>query len=211
MNSTPDTFIFVYLFMSLCPAILKRAYSQGLFPMEEDGTLYWVRPEKRALLPIEGIHVSRSLARTLRKGSFTITFDQAFEEVVKGCRDRPDTWIGDGFLEAYLDCHRQGWGHSCEAWFEGELVGGLYGLAVGGVFCAESKFSRRTDASKAALKAMVDHCRGLGFALFDIQILNPHTASLGGYEVGGRRYLRWLSSHLDTKTPWSWTPDQGWD
>lgn len=185
---------------------LWTIYQRGLFPMVEDGEVYLVRPEKRGLMPIQGIRVSRSLARTIRRGLYTVTFDAAFTQVMLGCQNREETWIGDSFIPAYSQCHAEGWGHSCEVWAEGELAGGVYGLALGATFCAESMFSHRRDASKVALWALVNHCQGLGFRQFDCQMLNPHTESLGGYEIPSKEYMREFRRLLSVQTDWSRCP-----
>jgi leucyl/phenylalanyl-tRNA--protein transferase len=140
----------------------------------------------------------------IRRGDFRITFDKAFTSVMEGCMDRPDgSWITDEFIEAYGQCHQEGWAHSCEAWLGDELAGGVYGLALGSMFCGESMFSRQTNASKVALWALVEHLRGLGFRAFDCQIINDHTASLGAYEVSHRNYSQLLSLCLEEAAPWS--------
>lgn len=184
--------------------VLRAAYSQGIFPMDNGEGVEWYRPSRRALLPIEGIRVSRSLARVIRRGEFRITFDQAFGEVMEGCMDRPEgSWITDEFISAYSRCHQEGWAHSCEVWAGEELAGGVYGLAVGSMFCGESMFSRKPNASKVALWALVERARELGFRAFDCQIINPHTQSLGAFEVSGRSYDRLLAICLQESTPWS--------
>ena len=188
----------------LTPWTVRYGYEQGAFPMTlEDEEVGWFLPRRRCLFPLEGVHVSRSLARTIRRGAFEIRFDTAFEAVMRGCL-RPDgNWISEEFIRVYTTIHREGWGHSCEAWQDGELVGGVYGIALGSCFCAESMFHRATDASKVALAAMVARCRELGFTLFDAQIMNPHLRSLGAYEVSERTYARHLRDALRRETPWS--------
>lgn len=185
--------------------ILYRAYLAGVFPMGTDGTdeVGWFRPTKRCLFPIEGIHVSRSLAKTLRSGRFRVTYDQAFDKVIVACRRPFDNWITPPIIELYCAAHVEGWGHSCEVWDGDDLVGGTYGLAVGGCFCAESMFHRRTDASKVALHDMITHCREMGFVLFDAQIPNPHLMSLGAVTMGQRDYEHELRAALKVQTPWS--------
>lgn len=182
--------------------VLWSAVCEGAFPMADDEGIQFFRCPRRAVIPIEGIKVSRSLARRLRKGEYLITLDQAFEEVMRSCGARPDTWISEELIHLYLKAHREGWAHSAEAWWEGELVGGVYGLAVGATFCGESMFTRRTDAGKVALHELVRHCRGLGFTQFDCQFINPHTASLGAYEMPERQYLKQLREGLKTEIPW---------
>lgn len=181
-------------------------YSQGYFPMTVYGNeVEWLAPRERALFPIEGIHVSKSLKKTLRRGEFQVTFDTAFEEVVRDCMRPGDNWISEDFVRVYSEIHRLGWGHSCEVWKDGSLIGGVYGIAMGSCFCAESMFHRATDASKVALHCMVNRCRELGFSVFDAQIMNPHLQSLGAYEVPHEEYLVLLRRALKQSTEWSQT------
>ncbi len=178
----------------LTPWLLRYGYEQGAFPMTvEDDEIEWFQPRKRALLPIEGIHVSHSLAKTIKRGTFEIRFDTAFEQVMLACFRPNENWLSEHFVRAYGEAHRQGWAHCCECWQDGELVGGVYGLAIGRCFCAESMFHRRTDASKVALWAMVNWCRGQGFTIFDAQIMTPHLRSLGAYDVSHAAYMRMLT------------------
>jgi leucyl/phenylalanyl-tRNA---protein transferase len=188
----------------LTPWLVRYGYAQGALPMTmEDGEVGWFRPRRRCLFPLSGVHVSRSLARTIRRGTFEIRFDTAFEAVMRGCL-RPDgNWISEDFIRVYTLIHHEGWGHCAEAWVGDELVGGAYGIALGSCFCAESMFHRATDASKVALAALVDRCRELGFTIFDAQIMNPHLRSLGAYEVPEREYARMLRDALERTTPWS--------
>jgi leucyl/phenylalanyl-tRNA--protein transferase len=187
----------------LSPSLLFAAYSQGCFPMaDESGSVEWYSVRRRAVFPISGIRVSRSLRKTIAKQVFDVTFDMAFEEVVRGCFRPEGNWLTEEFVEAYTECHREGWAHSAEVWRDGQLVGGIYGLAVGSCFSAESMFHREADASKVALWALVEKCRELGFTLFDAQIMNPHLASLGAYEVSAREYLELLADALGRQTTW---------
>jgi leucyl/phenylalanyl-tRNA--protein transferase len=188
----------------LTPWLLRYGYQQGAFPMTmEDGEVEWFQPYQRALFPIEGIHRSRSLEKVIRRGDFDITFDHSFEDVMRGCfRPEGENWLTEHFVRAYGEAHREGWAHSCEVWREGRLVGGIYGLALGACFSAESMFHRETNASKIALGAMVDHCRSLGFTIFDAQIMNPHLGSLGAYEVPHQIYMDMLATALTQDTPW---------
>ena len=141
----------------LTPWLVRYAYEQGVFPMADDeGHIDWYQPYRRALLPMEGIHVSRSLAKTIRKGTFEIRFDTAFEQVMRSCLRPKENWISEDIIRVYTQIHREGWAHCGECWMEGELVGGVYGVALGACFCAESMFHRATDASKVALWAMVE-------------------------------------------------------
>jgi len=188
----------------LTPFLIRYGYRQGAFPMTmEDGTVSWFQPRKRALFPIQGIHVSHSLSQTIRQNKFDVTFDQAFEQVMRGCLRPTDNWISEEFIQVYTEIHREGWAHSCECWLDGQLCGGVYGVAIGACFCAESMFHRETDASKVALWAMVNKCRELGFKIFDAQIMNPHLASLGAFEITHREYMRRLNEALHVETDWS--------
>ncbi|MFQ3676658.1 MAG: leucyl/phenylalanyl-tRNA--protein transferase [Fimbriimonadaceae bacterium] len=187
----------------LTPSMVRYAYENGSFPMAEpDGTILWYQPYRRCLFPIEGIHVSRSLSRTIRRGGFEIRYDTAFEEVMRSCLRPVGNWISPDLMRVYTQIHFDGWGHSCEVWMDGELVGGVYGVAVGGCFSAESMFHRRTDMSKIALWALVDKCRELGFTLFDAQVTNPHLQSLGSYEIPQRRFVEQLRKCLGSASPW---------
>jgi leucyl/phenylalanyl-tRNA---protein transferase len=184
----------------LTPAMLLQAYRQGIFPMAEgagDPRLYWFDPEQRGVLPLDGFHISRSLARRIRAGVFRATFDSAFAQVIDGCAERPSTWINSEIRRLFLDLHALGQAHSLEVWSGADLVGGVYGVRIGGCFCGESMFSRRTDASKAALAWLVAHLRACGFTLFDTQYLTPHLASLGGVEIPRRSYRARLRAALD--------------
>lgn len=188
----------------LTPWLIRYAYAQGAFPMTvEEGEIEWFLPRRRCLVPLEGIHVSKSLAKTIRKGTFEIRFDTAFEAVMRGCFRTEDNWLSEDFVRAFTQVHIEGWAHCVEAWHEGELVGGAYGVAIGTCFCAESMFHRRTDASKVALWALVHRCRELGFTVFDAQIINDHTRSLGAYEVPDRVYAKMLKEALKGRTAWS--------
>jgi leucyl/phenylalanyl-tRNA--protein transferase len=188
----------------LTPWLIRYGYEQGAFPMTmDDGSVHWFQPRIRAVFPIGGIHVSRSLCKTIKSQRFTITFDTAFEQVMRGCLRPEGNWISEDFVVTYTAIHNEGWGHSCECWADGELVGGIYGVAIGSCFCAESMFHRATNASKVALWAMVEKCRELGFTIFDAQVMNPHLASLGAIEVPHEAYMIALRQALQHKTPWS--------
>ncbi len=185
----------------LTPWLLRYGYERGAFPMTmDDGQVEWFRPFRRALFPIEGIKLSRSMRKVVSKvqfgerngAHFGVTFNRQFEQVMRNCLRPDENWISEHFIRAYTACHFEGWGHSVEVWRSGKLVGGLYGLAIGSIFCAESMFHRETNASKVALWAMVDRCREAGFTLFDAQIMNPHLKSLGAYEIGDYAYLQLL-------------------
>jgi len=181
------------------PGTLLAAYRAGLFPMRlgRRGPLAWWSPDPRGILPLDGLHVSRSLRRSIRR--FGVSIDHDFEGVVRGCADerRPGGWIDDEFVSAYGRLHTLGWAHSVEVWSGGELAGGLYGVRIRGMFAAESKFHRVTDASKVAVVALVDHLRDAGVRLIDVQWLTPHLASLGAVEIPRREYLARLARAVD--------------
>jgi leucyl/phenylalanyl-tRNA--protein transferase len=186
--------------------MLREAYAEGWFPMtvdEDANEVEWFQPHERCLFPIEGIRVSRSLRKTLNTHRFKITFDLAFEDVMWACRRPDDNWITEDFVRVYGEAHQQGWGHSCEVWFGDELVGGTYGIALGGAFFAESMFHRATDASKVALFHMIETCRARGFVLFDAQIMNPHLESLGAYIINNQAYMRMMKDALSMRNDWS--------
>jgi len=176
----------------LRPERLILAYRSGVFPWYAEGEpICWWSPDPRAIFELDGMHVSRRLARTLRSGRFRVGFNEDFGGVIRGCAEGRDegTWITPEMIEAYEALQRLGHAHSVEVW-EGEaLAGGLYGVAIGGLFAGESMFSRRRDASKIALVHVVDRLRARGFSLFDIQLLSSHTARLGAVEIPRKTYL----------------------
>jgi len=183
----------------LNPDLLLHAYRQGIFPMAEsrdDATVFWVDPTRRGVIPLEGFHLSRRLAQTWRSGRFRTTSDQDFAGVMQGCADRPETWISPAILRVYAQLHTRGHAHSVEVWDGDLLAGGVYGVALGGAFFGESMFSRRRDASKIALAALVARLRLAGFTLFDTQFLTPHLASLGGVEITRTAFQRMLRAAL---------------
>ncbi len=197
----------------LTPELLLRAYAAGIFPMassRDDPEVGWVDPPLRGILPLDGFHLSRSLARTLRRAPWQVRVDTAFEAVVTACADREETWINRTIFELYAALHRMGHAHSLEVW-EGEaLVGGVYGVTLGRAFFGESMFSRRTDASKAALAFLVDRLRAGGFTLFDTQFLTEHLASLGGIEIDRNAYHALLGKALSGRAsfaPAGYCPD----
>ena len=185
------------------PDLLLRAYASGVFPMADDrasDSVYWVEPKTRGVLPLDGFHLSRSLAKVLRSGRFETTVDAAFADVLSLCAqeadDRPSTWINGQIEQAVLHLHARGHAHSVEVWEEGVLVGGLYGIRLGRAFFGESMFSRATDASKVALAHLVARMRVGGFTLLDCQFITPHLASLGTVEISRRAYMVSLTSAL---------------
>lgn len=182
------------------PALLLRAYRDGIFPMAlDDGDIGWFSPDPRGIIPIDALHVPSRLARVVRAGRFDIRVDTAFGAVLRACAARPDgegTWISTEILDSYEALFRIGRAHSVEAWRDGRLVGGLYGVHVGGAFFGESMFHRETDASKVALVALVARLRERGFSLLDTQWVTPHLARFGAVEIPRDEYLRRLSSAL---------------
>jgi leucyl/phenylalanyl-tRNA--protein transferase len=187
------------------PSTLVAAYRQGIFPWPYDeASLLWWSPDPRALLPLDGLHVSRRLARTLRSGRFRVTVNAAFTAVIDGCAARDETWITPALRAAYVRLHALGWAHSMEVWSAGGgLAGGLYGVAVGGLFAAESMFHRERDASKAAVVALVQHARRVGITLLDVQIPSPHLASMGARAIPRREYLALLAMALERRVPFA--------
>ncbi len=185
------------------PDLLLRAYSIGVFPMADSRAaddVYWVEPKKRGILPLDGFRLSRSLAKTIRSDRFTVTVDRDFAGVVAQCaestEERPDTWINPAIEIAYADLHRRGHAHSVECWREGRLVGGLYGVRLGGAFFGESMFSRESNASKVALAWLVARLIAGGFRLLDCQFITDHLQSLGAIEVSRDDYVALLDAAL---------------
>ena len=182
---------------SLTPEWVLDAYRHGIFPwpiFDMDDPIAWWSPDPRAIFELQGFHISRSLRRTLRKGCFRVTCNQAFEEVIKGCataQERPNdgTWITSAMMDAYIELHQLGHAKSIEVWFEQKVVGGLYGLAIGGLFAAESMYYAMRDASKVALVGLIAHLNTRGYQLLDIQQLTTHTSSLGAIEIPRAEYL----------------------
>ena len=192
--------------IALTPELLLRAYAAGIFPMAEtadDPEVFWVDPEQRGILPLDGFHLPRRLARTLRQDIFEVRCDAAFEAVVRGCAEptpeRPKTWINEEIVRLYAALHRLGFAHSVEAWRDGELVGGLYGVALGAAFFGESMYSRVTDASKVALAQLVARLRLGGFRLLDTQFVTDHLEQFGAVEISRAQYHRRLSAAIQLK------------
>jgi len=204
---TADEHGIVGIGADLEPGTLLTAYRSGLFPMplHPGGPTAWWSPDPRGILRLDGLRVSRSLRRSCRR--YEIRVDTSFEEVVQGCgaSHRPGAWITPDIRDAYGELHRLGWAHSVEAWDEEGLAGGLYGVAVEGLFAGESMFHHRTDASKVALVALVDLLDdGQPARLLDVQWRTPHLASLGVVEVTRREYLRRLARALELDLPPIW-------
>ncbi|HVL79838.1 MAG TPA: leucyl/phenylalanyl-tRNA--protein transferase [Sphingomicrobium sp.] len=183
----------------LDPRLLLQGYATGIFPMadsRDSPELFWVEPRSRAIIPVDGFHLSRSLRRTLRSGRFSLSRDGDFAGVIAGCADREETWINAEIEQAMLALHRSGHAHSVEVWHEGALAGGVYGVRLGRAFFGESMFSRMTDASKVALAALVARLKVGGFTLLDCQFMTSHLASLGAVAVSKQRYSELLSAAL---------------
>jgi leucyl/phenylalanyl-tRNA--protein transferase len=184
---------------------LLRAYHQGFFPMSdpEDGKVYWCQPYKRAIVRLDSYKPSRDVCRLKRKKEFRITVNEEFEGVIKGCaapRNNNDgTWISSEIIDAYIQLYELGLAHSVECWYEGELVGGLYGIAMGGAFFGESMFFRRAYASQIAFDYLVVHLIHKGYLLLDAQIMNPHLAKLGAVEISHEEYMELLADALAEK------------
>ncbi|REK13102.1 MAG: leucyl/phenylalanyl-tRNA--protein transferase [Planctomycetota bacterium] len=190
----------------LTPEWLIDAYAHGIFPWPIfDGTdiVVWWSPDPRAIFELDGFHVSRRLERTCRSGKFEVTCNHDFAGVIHACATTADrkhnTWLTPKMIAAYQRLHDLGHAHSVEAWHEGRLVGGTYGVAIGGLFAGESMFHRQRDASKVALVHLVDHLRARGYTLFDIQQLTPHTESLGAVEIPRSEYLARLADALQRR------------
>ncbi|KAA2313138.1 leucyl/phenylalanyl-tRNA--protein transferase [Pseudooceanicola sediminis] len=184
----------------ITPELLLQAYMSGIFPMAEsrdDTELFWVDPRRRGIFPLDQFHISRSLARALRRPDHRVSVNTDFAGVLEGCADRAETWINDEIADLYLDLHRRGYAGSVEVWdMDDTLVGGVYGVTLGRAFFGESMFSRRTNASKIALAWLVDRLNLTGFTVFDTQFLTTHLASLGAIEVSRARYHAMLAEAL---------------
>ena len=189
---------------------LLNAYRSGIFPWFSDNQpLLWWSPDPRTLLFPDRLHVSRSLRKTLRKGTFRVTFDTAFDRVIRSCAEIPrteqdGTWITTGMLQAYSELHRHGHAHSVEVWREGELAGGLYGVAIGAAFYGESMFSRQPDTSKIALVKLVDKLATAGFLFIDCQVGTEHLISLGAESVDRSEFLELNSRAIETAVMIAW-------
>ncbi len=188
----------------LDPQLVLGAYAIGVFPMADDrdaDSVYWVEPRTRAILPLDGFHLSKSLRKRISQNRFRVTADTAFHRIIQLCaesaEDRPETWINTGIERSFMALHHLGFAHSIECWDGDELVGGLYGLALGRAFFGESMVSRRTDASKVALAWLVARLRAGGFALLDCQFQTSHLASLGAVEISRTDYCALLAGALD--------------
>jgi leucyl/phenylalanyl-tRNA--protein transferase len=184
----------------LRPTTLLHAYRNGIFPWFNEGDpILWWSPDPRAIFEFERFCLSRRLLRTIRAGKFRLTIDQAFGGVMRGCADREQTWINADMIDAYTRLHRLGYAHSIEAWLGEELAGGVYGIAIGGLFAGESMFHRVRDASKVALTYLVEYLQVRGFVLFDTQVITEITARLGAIEIPRVDYLARLEKALQAQ------------
>ncbi len=194
---------------TLTPEMLLGGYASGIFPMamrRDARELHWFDPPRRGVVPLRGLHVSRSLRRSVLRWNYLVRVNSAFAEVVAACADRPETWINAELTQTYAALHAAGHAHCMEIWQDGALAGGIFGVALGGAFFGESMFSRRTDGSKLAMVWLVDRLRRAGFTLFDTQYLTPHLSSLGAIEIPRARYRAALSSALGTRADFSAPP-----
>ena len=195
--------------VEITPELIIRAYRAGIFPMAEDAAdvdLFWVSPELRGIIPLDGFHLSSSLRKAMRKSGFTVKVDSDFPAIIEACatvgEDRDSTWINGTIRSVYGELFRRGVAHTVEVWDGTDLVGGLYGLAIGAAFFGESMFHRRTNASKMALAHLVDRLNAGNFALLDTQFLTPHLASLGGIEIPRADYEDRLAAALLREGDW---------
>ncbi|MEI6714797.1 MAG: leucyl/phenylalanyl-tRNA--protein transferase [Verrucomicrobiota bacterium] len=179
---------------------LLEAYKEGVFPMAEpDGRLLWFSPDPRGVIPLDSFYQPHGLRRVVKSGKFEIRVNTSFREVMEGCARRDETWIDSGILETYCALYQEGYAHSVEAWYEGRLAGGLYGVALGGAFFGESMYHDVTDASKVALVALVERLKERGFGLLDLQWVTPHLRQFGAEEIPRRRYLAQLKVEVGRK------------
>jgi leucyl/phenylalanyl-tRNA--protein transferase len=177
---------------------LLNAYCNGYFPMADgkDGEIHWFSPERRGIIPLNGLKVSRSLRQTLKKEIYEVRINSDFEGTIRACAAREDVWISETIIESYIRLFNKGFAHSVESWHNGKLAGGLYGVAINGAFFGESMFSRTTDASKVALVHLVERLNERGFTLLDTQYINSHLATLGCIEIPKQEYLTLLHTAL---------------
>lgn len=189
------------------------AYTQGLFPMGSPyaQTIQWYAPDPRGVIPLDTFHMPHNLARHVRRGTFEVSADVAFEEVLAACADREETWITAPIKNVYIELHDRGFAHSVECWADGELVGGLYGVAMGGAFFGESMFFRRSNASKVALAHLVRQMRAGGYTLLDTQYTTSHLERFGAHEVPRPRYLSALRTSVSLNPVWWPLPDEPFD
>jgi leucyl/phenylalanyl-tRNA--protein transferase len=182
------------------PDILLDFYRRGVFPMAMDGELRLFSPDPRGVIPLEKFRIPHGSRKILRDSAWKVTVNAAFEEVVLGCAERDETWIDETIFGSYAELHHLGHAHSIEVWRDGELAGGLYGVAIGAAFCGESMFSRVPGASKVALANLVERLRGRGFVLLDTQWVTPHLEKFGACEIPRSEYLEKLAKAVEMKT-----------
>ncbi len=191
---------------SVSPDLAISAYSGGIFPMadpREPESIFWFSPDPRAIIPLTAYRIPRSVRRVVRKGTFLTTVDQQFETVITRCASRDETWISDHLLDLYVTLHRMGFAHSVETWLGDRLVGGLYGVAIGGAFFGESMYHDVSDASKVALADLIGRLLISGFVLLDTQYLTEHLARYGGVEIEREKYLQQLEAATARSSEWS--------
>jgi leucyl/phenylalanyl-tRNA---protein transferase len=183
---------------TLLPEVVLLGYRNGYFPMADPdlGKVLWHRPEIRAIIPLDTVRIPRSLRQVLNRGTFSVTFNAAFDAVIQGCADREDTWISDEIIDTYTQLHHLGYAHSVESWFEGDLVGGLYGVSIGAAFFGESMYSVKSNASKVAFAHLVARLQERGYRLLDTQYINDFTESLGAIEIPDTVYQLILADAL---------------
>lgn len=186
----------------LAAEVVLKAYRAGYFPMADPSTLAvsWYSPDPRAIIPLRDFRATRSLRQKIRKGVFEIRINTAFEDVIRACADRAETWLSEEIIAVYTELHGGGYAHSVESWHGGTLAGGLYGVAIGGAFFGESMFSRMADASKAALVDLVTRLKQRGFLLLDTQYVTKHLEQFGVLEIPRSRYLSLLARALGVRT-----------
>jgi leucyl/phenylalanyl-tRNA--protein transferase len=178
---------------SINPEFLLQAYRMGIFPMAmEQGEIGWFSPDPRGIIPLDSFHVPKSLKRVISSGRFNVRINSSFGDVIDGCAEREETWIDETVRDSYLNLNGRGYAHSVECWLEGELAGGLYGVAIGGAFFGESMFSRERDASKVALVALVEHLLKRKFILLDTQWTTPHLQQFGAIDIAKSEYMKLL-------------------
>ena len=187
------------------PELLLAAYAAGYFPMADSrsGPVQWYSPDPRAILPLDSFNISRSLRQIVKKQIFQIRINTAFDEVIRFCAGRKETWISEDIIQSYLLLHQVGYAHSVEAWSGGALAGGLYGVALGAAFFGESMFSRKRDASKVALVSLVDRLKKQNFELLDTQFITPHLVHFGAIEIPREAYLKLLKKAIQKKQKFS--------
>jgi len=188
------------MLITLTPQLLEAAYRQGIFPMADEGEIRWYSPDPRGIIDLKTFHLPRRLARTIRQGHFEIALNRDFEGVIRACAAREETWINEEIVQAYTALHRLGKAHSVEAYSEGSLVGGLYGVALGGAFMGESMFTLKRDASKVCLAFLVERLIARGYILLDTQFITPHLQTFGAVEIPRKEYLKRLDAALALDT-----------